>query len=660
MSAQDGVDPSSQDGKVTGKPASNEAAPDESKRSNSLVGRTTRFWKRYVTPGRVIVVAIFTGATGAIANIENLSDSVSKTVLPIYKQYQYTSALRKPYAEVIPQETIDRMSSGEATVALMRIDGYLGRLKDDKKWKKLCVLEATRRQANTETPLNFLNDEYVLSEASVDQRNRDALEARIRKVELSKAEDEDIQRKPNVFERLLARASQQMLLRYQHEEIEQLDKPQLYLLRNAIYAQHGYVFATPKLHKYTNRMGWKTTAASPELNPVEICNVFFLDELYPTRELGPIGRAILISSDGMAPAALNAQICACLGQPRHGVECREDNGSPLGTQFYDFVDFVMSLRKGERAEIRWTYLNPNDVSDAGLPGFQRGAGRFRAVALQFSAGLQQALAAAGEGIETSADEMSASYWGVTISLPDPLLLKLRSNPKFALDVADALCAAAFNIIEQTGPVPPMTVGTTPEAIEGSSLQLYSKPIVMDDERRKLTREYVARTYPASNANIDLRPRAIVLHSSRSDDMDSVFRAMLAAAKPDTKQGELNPATHYLVGAHGKVYRLMNDTLVADHAPGLDLTAIGITLVGAGPGPASPEQVAAAAALIAYLKRAYPAVGYVVSADLVPRFADTDLWAGPPKPRAPAWPGPGAPTMAALAPAIDRLGLRSTR
>ncbi len=656
MSAQDEADLSSQDGDDARDPTPGEAAPGETERSNSFSARTTQFWKRYVTPGRVIIVAIFTGATGVVANIDNLS----KTVLPIYKQYQYTNNLRKPYPAVIPQKAIDRMSTGEATAALMRIDGYLGRLKDDHTWKKLCVLEATRKLENTETPANFLNLEYQLNESSVDQQNRDALEARIRAVELSKAEDEDIQRKPNAFERLLTRASKQLLVRYQHEEIDQLDKPQLYLLRNAIYGQHGYVFATPKLHKYTNRMGWKATATTSELSVVEVCNVFFLDELYPTRELGPIGRGILLSSDGMPPAAMQAQICACLGQPSHGVECREDDGSGLGVQFYSYVDFVMSLRKGDRAEIRWTYLDPSDVADAGLPGFLRGAGRFRAVALQFSASLHQALAAAGEGIETSADELSASYWGVTISLPDPLVLKLRSNPKFALDVANVLCAAAFNIIEQTGPILPMTVGTAPEVIEGSSLQIFSKPIVLDDQRRMLTREYVARAYPASNANIGLRPRAIVLHSSRSEDMDSVFRTMLPAAKPGTKPVELNPATHYLVGVHGKVYRLLNDTVVARHAPGLDLSAIGITLVGAGPGPASPQQVAATAALIERLKQVYPDVGYVVSSEMVRQLADTDLWAGPPKPLEPVRPGPGEPTMAALSPAIGQLGLRSTR
>jgi hypothetical protein len=174
----------------------------------------------------------------------------------------------------------------------------------------------------------------------------------------------------------------------------------------------------------------------------------------------------------------------------------------------------------------------------------------------------------------------------------------------------------------------------------------------------LTREYVARAYPASNAVIDLRPRAIVLHASTSADIDSVFKTMLPAATPDTKPKVLNPATHYLVGPHGKVYRLLNDMVVARHAPGLDLSAIGITLVGAGHGPASPEQVAAASALIAHLQHVYPTVGYVIASDAVPQFTKTELWAGPSPSLDPAQPGPSKEMMTALAPTIDRLALRS--
>jgi YARHG domain/N-acetylmuramoyl-L-alanine amidase len=502
----------------------------------------------------------------------------AQPIYSLYDKYTYIHTLQAPFETVIDQKTIDGMSSGEAELALLRIDGYLGHLKDEKIWKKLCVLEGAKRISKT--PSNFLNLKYPLEESRTDKLNRTALQSRIDYIELTRVENGDIERKPDVFKRLLARSSRQLLYLYKAREIDQLDKPQLYLLRNAIYGKHGYVFSTPKLQKFANRQGWNAvTTGSGAYSVVEVCNAFFLEELYASRELGAIGRGILFLQGPEVPAAVKAQVCACLGQRRYGIDCHDNDGSTLGTQFYKYVDLVIDIREGDKAEVRWSYLDQIAVADADLPQFELNDGRFRAAALQFSALLQGALEPAGARLEFSADEGREAYWGVTIRLPAQQLARLRTDPKLTFDVSNSICVATFDAIDQTGPYLPLTIGTEPEVVDNGALLLFSKPIVLDDERRMLTREYVARAYPASNANIDLRPRALVLQATSSENLDEVFDQMLPAARKDDLR-QLNPATHYLIGPHGKVYRLMNDAIVARHAPGLDMSAIGITLVGA--------------------------------------------------------------------------------
>src|SRR6516165_4291335 len=93
MSAQDGADPTSQDEAGTADPKSHGAGPGDDKLANSLGARTKRFWTRYVTPGRAAVAALLAIVTGATTQFDNLT----KTVVPIYEQYQYTRTLQKPY-----------------------------------------------------------------------------------------------------------------------------------------------------------------------------------------------------------------------------------------------------------------------------------------------------------------------------------------------------------------------------------------------------------------------------------------------------------------------------------------------------------------------------------------------------------------------------------
>ena len=248
---------------------------------------------------------------------------------------------------------------------LMQIDGYLGRLKDDKNWKKLCVTQAVHPDDLNNS--RYLNTIYPLAESSIDQVNRSLLQTRIDRLDLSKAEDP---RSPDLFERLLKRSSKQLLYRYESQEIEMLDKPLLYLLRNSIFGQHGYNFSTPKLHKFAYRRGWKELTkyhSWDTISAVELCNGYYLDEMHPTPELGAIGRGVLISETNAIPDALKAEACACLAQPKFGIDCHEERGVSFAAQFHDFVDLIIDIKEGSSGAATWTFIDelsvPKDQRD---------------------------------------------------------------------------------------------------------------------------------------------------------------------------------------------------------------------------------------------------------------------------------------------------------
>src|SRR5207244_593100 len=149
-----------------------------------------------------------------------------------------------------------------------------------------------------------------------------------------------------------------------------LDKAELYLLRNAIYARHGYPFNTAKLSKFANRMGWTRPATSrkplsqieicnafflQQLHPNQelgslgmICNAFFLQQLHPNQELGSLGRGVLIrdSASGEVSNYVKPAICACLAQPSRHIDCQRHPGRNDRADFHDFVDLIIELEAG--------------------------------------------------------------------------------------------------------------------------------------------------------------------------------------------------------------------------------------------------------------------------------------------------------------------------
>jgi hypothetical protein len=132
------------------RPKSDGTEPTDDAPQTSKMKSLPHLWRQHVTRGR----AMFTAVGGAIIALGAWYDDVITKVLPVYDRYSYGASLQPPYDKAIEKKTIDQMTSGEAGVALMRIDGYLGNLKDDKIWKQLCASEAANDEINKESTVS--------------------------------------------------------------------------------------------------------------------------------------------------------------------------------------------------------------------------------------------------------------------------------------------------------------------------------------------------------------------------------------------------------------------------------------------------------------------------------------------------------------------------
>src|SRR5262249_55870365 len=156
-------------------------------------------------------------------------------------------------------------------------------------WVPLCLEHIPSWDAG----VGKINTRYSLTHSIVDKRNIELIQRHLDDLLRYRSEEEALLRINNPFEKLLRRSLRQLLFFYRKSELTQLHKDELNLLRNAIYARHGYTFGTAKLQKYFNRQLWykPDEQYTPySLSAVDVCNAFFLDDYYSTRELGARGR----------------------------------------------------------------------------------------------------------------------------------------------------------------------------------------------------------------------------------------------------------------------------------------------------------------------------------------------------------------------------------
>lgn len=117
-----------------------------------------------------------------------------------------------------------------------------------------------------------------------------------------------------------------------------------------------------------------------------------------------------------------------------------------------------------------------------------------------------------------------------------------------------------------------------------SRTIVEKPVLFDEERIALTREYLLDRYGLVSDSAEISPKMIVLHWTAISTFEKSFDVFYKSKLPSWREqiqtaSSLNVSSHFLVDRDGSIYRLMPETLMARHVIGLNHIAIGIENVG---------------------------------------------------------------------------------
>lgn len=156
------------------------------------------------------------------------------------------------------------------------------------------------------------------------------------------------------------------------------------------------------------------------------------------------------------------------------------------------------------------------------------------------------------------------------------------------------------------------------------------PIIFDDQRIELTKEYLANRYGLEQDTPEITPKMVVLHWTAIPTLKKSFEAFNRSTLPNWRPdlvnvSGLNVSSHFLVDQDGTIYRLMPETTMARHTIGLNHCAIGIENVGGTEGkPLTKKQVRANIFLVNYLANKYD-IEYVIGHQEYTLFEGHPLW-----------------------------------
>lgn len=164
---------------------------------------------------------------------------------------------------------------------------------------------------------------------------------------------------------------------------------------------------------------------------------------------------------------------------------------------------------------------------------------------------------------------------------------------------------------------------------GPSKKIVDKPIIFDQERIELTKEYLSTRHGLTMDNPTIVPKMIVLHWTVIPTMQQTFEAFNPSKLPSrpnlANASNLNVSSQFLVDRDGTIYRLMPETTMARHVIGLNHTAIGIENVGGTDTlPLTKAQVKSNIWLVNYLSKKYP-IEYLIGHYEYTNFEGHELW-----------------------------------
>ena len=164
----------------------------------------------------------------------------------------------------------------------------------------------------------------------------------------------------------------------------------------------------------------------------------------------------------------------------------------------------------------------------------------------------------------------------------------------------------------------------------SKKEIVDIPIIFDEQREELTKEYLATRYGLEQDTPEITPKMVVLHWTAIPSLKKSFEAFNRSTLPNWRPdlvnvSGLNVSSQFLVDQDGTIYRLMPETTMARHTIGLNHCAIGIENVGGTEGlPLTKKQLKANIFLVEYLASKYY-IEYVIGHQEYTQFEGHELW-----------------------------------
>ncbi len=161
-------------------------------------------------------------------------------------------------------------------------------------------------------------------------------------------------------------------------------------------------------------------------------------------------------------------------------------------------------------------------------------------------------------------------------------------------------------------------------------RILEKPIIFDEERIQLTKEYLQNRYGLAGDSITITPKMIVLHHTVIPTFKKTFEAFNPSTLPNWRPeivgaSGLNVSSQFVVDQDGTIYQLMPENYMARHVIGLNHCAIGIENVGGTQElPLTKSQVKANIQLVNYLATKYD-IEYLIGHHEYTLFQDHELW-----------------------------------
>ena len=164
----------------------------------------------------------------------------------------------------------------------------------------------------------------------------------------------------------------------------------------------------------------------------------------------------------------------------------------------------------------------------------------------------------------------------------------------------------------------------------SQKEIVDIPIIFDEQRIELTKEYLLKRYVLDHDTPVITPKMVVLHWTAIPSLKKSFEAFNRSTLPNWRPdlvnvSGLNVSSHFLVDQDGTIYRLMPETTMARHTIGLNHCAIGIENVGGTEGlPLTKQQLKSNVYLVNYLASKYD-IDYVIGHQEYTLFEGHPLW-----------------------------------